>query len=340
MDERDFVSKKREAWDRLAALVAKANGKGGVRALNREEIQALGPLYRRASSDLAYARAHATSQDLVLHLNGLVGRAHALLYEAQTSGNAARSLWNFYAYEFPMLLQRRVRYFLLSIAITLVGAGYAYWACANQPERVWVFIPPQFKASAEVWKSGKIADQARPEMSSFLMVNNQQVGLIAFASGVLGGVPTAYLLLNNGEVLGAFSALMTQVHKHSTFWPGIVPHGIAELTAIFICGAAGFLMGLTLLVPGPFTRWEAFRLAGLDAIKLVLGTIPLFVFAGIIEGMFSHLPTPVWLRYGFAGINGVMWYVYLFLPRRNPDWPPAAPLERNLHAPPNVMARV
>jgi hypothetical protein len=121
MDERDFVTKKRADWDRLAALVSKANSKGGVRNLSRDEILSLGPLYRRASSDLAYARAHATSQDLVLHLNGLVGRSHALLYEAETSGNVAHSLWNFYIYEFPMLLQRHVRLFLAAIAITVFG---------------------------------------------------------------------------------------------------------------------------------------------------------------------------------------------------------------------------
>src|SRR5205814_2318936 len=105
---------------------------------------------------------------------------------------------------------------------------------------------------------------------------------------------------------------------HDTFWPGILPHGIAELTAIFICGAAGFLLGLSLLLPGAYTRRDAIRIAGLDAIKLVLGTIPLFIFAGIIEGMFSHLPIPAALRLVFAGINGLFWYLYLFLPRRQP----------------------
>ena len=106
MDERDFVRSKREAWDRLAALVEKANGRIGVRALDREEVMALGPLYRRASSDLAYARAHAVSSDLVQHLNGLVGRAHALLYEAETSASPGASVLHFYLIAFPALLQR------------------------------------------------------------------------------------------------------------------------------------------------------------------------------------------------------------------------------------------
>jgi uncharacterized membrane protein SpoIIM required for sporulation len=208
----------------------------------------------------------------------------------------------------------------------------------HQPDKVWNFIPGEFKDAAKYWKSGHITQQASPEFSSGLMTHNQMVGLVAFASGIVGGVPTAWLMFTNGTVLGAFSAYMTQNHAHRTFWPGIVPHGIAELTAIFICGAAGFRVGLSLLVPGPYLRRDAFRIAGLEAIKLVLGAIPLFVFAGIIEGMFSHLGTPIWFRYSFAALNGVMWYLYLFLPRRRPDWSAAPTLERNLHRSSNVKA--
>ncbi|HZO89131.1 MAG TPA: stage II sporulation protein M [Chthonomonadaceae bacterium] len=330
MDERDFVTKKRTTWDRLAALVEKAGGKQGIRALSREELLALGPLYRRVSSDLAYARAHATSSDLVQHLNGLVGRAHALLYEAETSGSALRSLRHFYGYEFPTLLQRHARSFLAAVALTLIGVVFAYWLVLTQPDKIGLFIPEEFKSSAEVWKSGKVEARASAAMSGFLMTHNLQIGLLAFASGVVAGVPTAFLLFYNGGMLGAMAALMTQVHHHNTFWPGIVPHGIAELTAIFICGAAGLLIGVALLVPGAYTRRDALKLAGLDAIKLVLGTIPLFIFAGIVEGMFSHLGTPAWFRIGFAALNGVMWYLYLFLPRRKPDWPDAPQLEQNL----------
>jgi uncharacterized membrane protein SpoIIM required for sporulation len=322
MDERDFVSKKRAGWDRLAALVEKANGKQGVRALNREEILSLGPLYRRVASDLAYARANAVSNDLVLHLNGLVGRAHALLYEAETSGNAARSVVSFYLIDFPTLLQKHVRYFLAALGITLLGVAFAYWLVITQPDKLNLFIPEGFKSSVEAWKNGAVAQEAHAEFASALMTHNFYVGLLAFALGMFACVPTVSMLFENGTMLGAMSALMTQVHRHGTFWPGILPHGIAELTAIFICGAAGLRMGMALLLPGPYTRGDALRLAGTDAVKLLLGTIPLFVFAGIIEGMFSHLGLPPAIRLSFAAVNGVIWYLYLFLPRRQP---PAAP---------------
>ncbi len=318
MDERDFVSKKREAWDRLTGLIDKANGKRGVRGLSRDEILSLGPLYRRASSDLAYARAHAINKDLILHLNGLVGRAHALLYEAETSGNALGSLTNFYLYEFPTLLQKRFRFFAAAFLLSVLSGLFAYWLVITYPQKLWLFIPdsPQFRESVEIWKSGKVSGPAQVQTASSLMTHNLLVGLVAFAGGVAGGLPTLMAMFSNGAMLGAMAALMTQVHKHSTFWPGILPHGFAELTAIFICGGAGFQIGLSLLLPGPYRRADAFRIAGTEGIKLVMGTIPLFIFAGIIEGMFSHLPIPPGLQYAFAGLNGVLWYLYLFLPRR------------------------
>lgn len=319
MDERDFVNRKRTAWDQLAALVERANGRRGLRTLDRDEVRSLGPLYRRVSSDLAYARAHAVSADLVVHLNRLVGSAHALLYEAEASANPYRSVLNFYIYDFPSVLQKHVRYFAAAVGISVFGAVLAYWLVIRNPENLWLFVPPGFEESVKYWKSGHVAAEASAPFAGMLMTHNFQVGLIALASGILGGVPTAYMMLGNGTMLGAMAALMTQVHKHGTFWPGVVPHGIAELTALFICGAAGFLLGKALLSPGRYDRADALRIAAKDAGILALGTIPLFIFAGITEAMFSRLATPPSFRYSYAATNGVIWYCYLFIPRRKAD---------------------
>ena len=316
MNEREFVQKKREDWERLAALAQKANGRKGLRALTRDELLTLGPLYRRVASDLAQARTRAVSPDLTLHLNAIVGQAYALLYSAQAKTSPGRAVQQFYLTEFPTLLQKYKRYFFAAIAISLIGAFFAYWLVITQPDKTDLFIPPEFKQSVEVWKSGKVVDNAHVEFSAQLMTHNLMVGVLASSTGVAGGVPTIGILFNNGTTLGAMSAIMTQVHQHAHFWPGILPHGIAELTAIFICGGAGLLFGVALLLPRPYSRADALRLYGMDAIKLTLGTIPLFIFAGVIEGMFSHLAIAPPLRYAFATTNGVLWYLYLFTPRR------------------------
>lgn len=77
-------------------------------------------------------------------------------------------------------------------------------------------------------------------------------------------------------------------------------------------------MGLALLRPAPYRRTVALSMAAAESIQLVLGTLPLFIFAGLIEGMFSHLNIAAWIRLSFAGINGIFWYLYLFVPRKQP----------------------
>ena len=329
MNEREWVQKKRDDWERLAVLTQKANGRSGLRGLSRDELLTLGPLYRRVASDLAQARAKNVSPDLTLHLNAIVGQAHALLYSGAAQSSPGRAVQNFYFVEFPTLLQKYKRYFFAAIALSLVGAFFAYWVVITQPDKTNVFIPDQFKESLDAWKSGKLADDAHAEFSASLMTHNLMVGVLASTTGVVGGVPTVGILFNNGTTLGAFSAVMTQVHQHAHFWPGILPHGIAELTAIFICGGAGLLFGVALLLPRPYSRADALRIYGMDAIKLTLGTIPLFIFAGVIEGMFSHLAIPPALRYAFAATNGVLWYLYLFLPRRSLETAPTADFAEN-----------
>jgi len=330
MNERQFTAKKKEDWDRLAAITVKANSRQGIYALSREEVLELGSLYRRASSDLAHARAHSVSPDLVIYLNGLVGQAHALLYEAEVSTNPLRSVVNFYCYEFPAVLQKRYKAFLAALLISVAAGLLAYWMVAKNPANSDLFIPPGFKSSVEAWKSKKISEPAYLEQAGWLMTHNLQVGLTAFALGI-ALLPDLFLMFSNGAMLGAVSAIMTQVHGHSTFWPGILPHGFAELTAIFICGGAGFILSMALIMPGSYTRLDALKLAGIDALKMVLGTIPMFIFAGMVEGMFSHQNIAPWFRITFAGINGMAWYLYLFLPRRRPNATITKPLPDTDH---------
>ncbi len=332
MDERAFVSKKRETWQQLEAILAKAS-KRGIKSLDRNELTGLGSLYRRVASDLAFARNQKASGDIEQHLNALVGRAHALLYEAEaTPRNTVQSTLNFFLMEFPAIFQRRVGYFYVTLLLTIVSAVFAYSMVIKEPKNIDIFIPAGggLKESVEAWKSGKVSAAASPEFAAQLMTHNFQVGFLSAASGILGGIPTVNLIYSNGVMLGGISAVMTQVDRHAYFWPGIVPHGISELTAIFICGGAGLLLGTAVLVPKPYSRLDSLKVRGMEAVKMIIGTIPMFIFAGIIEAMFSRLPIPASLRYIFAIANGILWYAYLFVPRNNLTFFTPGTLARNL----------
>ncbi len=318
MTERQFVEMKHAGWERLSSLLDRASTTDGLRRLSREELKDITPLYRRVSSDLAMARTRSLSPDLVEHLNYLTARAQAQIFTGHRSENPLQSVWQFYAYDFPCLIQKQYRYFLVALGLSILSAFYSYWLVMHHPALTSNFIPRQFASSVKVWKSGKVSSPASALFSGELMTHNITVSIMVFLGGILGGIPTFAMLFQNGAVLGALTALVTQVHKNGSLWPGILPHGIAELTSIFICGAAGFRLAVGMLLPGCYTWVDSFKRAGYDAIQMVLGVLPMLVFAGLIEGMFSHLNISPVIRLLFAGLNGTFWYLYLFLPRKAP----------------------
>ncbi|NLO38177.1 MAG: stage II sporulation protein M, partial [Ruminiclostridium sp.] len=140
-----------------------------------------------------------------------------------------------------------------------------------------------------------------------IFTNNIQVGILAFALGITFGVGTVFVLAKNGMMLGALAALAIKAGNGYHFWALILPHGVPELFCIFICGAAGLLIAKSMLFPGLLSRRSSFAKGGKAALRLLVGTIPLFVLAGLTEGYITPLPIhPLW-KY----IVSVVWLLIL-----------------------------
>jgi uncharacterized membrane protein SpoIIM required for sporulation len=320
MDEKEFIEKRQAQWQRLNGILQKAAGIQGLRSLDRDELRDLGPLYRRVASDLAYARAHAVSESLVSHLNGLVGRAYALFY--QTDRRHWGGFLRFFTHDFPDTFRRRFGFFLASLGFLLLGALVGYVVVAQSKDNIYVILPGGSKLheSVSFWESGKVThkvdDGEAAVYASSLMVNNITVSFNAFAAGIAGGLLTAFVLYYNGAVLGGMAALMTHVHQHHNFWPGILPHGVVELSETVIAGAAGLSLGWALLAPGRYRRRDALVIAARDSVKLIIGGVFLLIFAGLVEGFISHSLLPKPLKITFGAASGIALYGYLFLAGR------------------------
>jgi uncharacterized membrane protein SpoIIM required for sporulation len=147
--------------------------------------------------------------------------------------------------------------------------------------------------------------------ASALFTHNAQVGFLAFALGFLAGFPTFVLLFGNGLVLGAFGALYDERGLSKEFWAWVLPHGVPELTAVVLCGAAGFLIGHGLLFPGPHGRLEGLASRGREAGALVLGAIVLLLVAGLVEGVFRQTVHSVPVRYAVATAGAVALWTWI-----------------------------
>ena len=319
IDERGFINKKRANWERLSLIVERTKN-GGLKHLSKQELPALGSLYRRAAADLAYARQQGANPNLVLYLNELVGNAHGVIY-AEQSGGWSR-IWRFLAYGLPDVLRRRMPFILAAIVISVLGAWLAYSLVSSDERYLSLFLPEQFKESFEAWKKG-FADHGDIslgqgiEFSGQLMVNNTQVGIAAFATGITLLIPI-YLLFSNGATMGALIAEVQPTGHISSMWAGILPHGICELSAIFICGAAGISIAWSLIAPGNRTRKDALIVAGRDACKMMVGTVPLFIIAGILEGNVSHSSIGHPAKFAIALFQFVVLIFYIYGGKRNP----------------------
>jgi uncharacterized membrane protein SpoIIM required for sporulation len=153
---------------------------------------------------------------------------------------------------------------------------------------------------------------ASGEFAATVTTNNIRVGILAFASGIVLGIPTVIVLALNGANLGFAWGLFIAAGEQPRFWGLIAPHGLLELTAVFVAGAVGLRLGWTLIDPGDRRRGEALVEEGRRAIVVVIGLVGVFTIAGLIEGFVTGAPWPTWVRVGIgvaaeAVFLGLVW---------------------------------
>ncbi|HVU01218.1 MAG TPA: stage II sporulation protein M, partial [Polyangiaceae bacterium] len=279
------LAQAREAsWTELEAIVKLAERRGASR-LEPASIDALLHLYRSASADLARLRALDADPAVLLRLNRLVQRAHALVYR---SPKKSVSLAAFYARDFPRLFRETARYTAWSFGISVVFFALAHVAVRTRPELVADLLGGGLQEFSAEHRSGDIQERFQmvpsPLLSALVTTNNIGVALRAFAFGITFGLGTFYVLAVNGAMLGGFSGAYSQAGLSRELWATLLPHGALELSAIVVAGGAGLLLGGSLVWPGRRSRLEALRDEAPRAAQLAAGLAPAFVVAGTFEG--------------------------------------------------------
>lgn len=321
VNEQAFIDGSRETWERLSASVKAARAQG-IASLEPATLRMLHEDYRRTAADLAYAQTHFAGSRTERHLNELVGLAHAELYGA--APRTVRSLWRFLSVGYPQLVRAHSREVLTAggILFGAVALGLVL-AHVNYP-LARIFIPESMRDTIgdRVDGGGDIADVASaiaPLLTAAITANNVQVALMAFAGGMTFGAVTVYSLAVNGLLLGALGGTFALNGGSLYFWSMIVPHGSLELPAIMLAGASGLVLARALVSPGDLPRIAALRAASPAAVRIVLGTLPLFVLAGVIEGFFTPAGVAPALKLAFGGVMALLLAAYLGLAGRGTD---------------------
>src|SRR5437868_5165189 len=304
------VEDRRARWARLGNLISEANGR--VERLAPSDVLELGRLYRSASSDLAVARRDFALDAATERLNDLVATAHALVYsEAPTSG---RRLRRFFLHELPSSVRANSRFTAVSLAAFAIPLLATFAIGLLLPEIAATALPPETRqhlAERRLWTD--IPEGYRPLVGPLIIVNNVRVAVAAFAGGLTAGALTLYLLVANGALLGTVLAVVQGYGLSGGLLTFTAAHGPLEISCIVLSGGAGLRLAWALLRPGDRSRRDALRLAGAQAIRVMLLIIPALGVAGILEAFLSPSEASVTIKIVVGLVAGAALWGYVAL---------------------------
>lgn len=283
----------------------------------------LGRLYRSVASDLSRARSMKLSSDITSYLNNLVVKGHNQVY--QSPRNRWRDLGHFLWITFPEIFREHFGYVVVAFLLVILPFIGCWMLVRQDINFAHLEIQPgHAMVSDELWTMIEkkqmwtdVAQHESPAVAGFIATNNIKVSLLAFVMGTTAGIGTVYVLVTNGMLIGGTFAVCEAyglAHKLLAF---VAPHGIFELSAIFISGGAGLLLAKGLLFPGNYKRADSFKQAAKPAFILFIGCVPLLLIAGMIEGFISpRTDVPQVVKYAVSFSTFLLLLLYLFLPKK------------------------
>ena len=315
MRAEDFVALRRDDWNRLEDLLARA-GAGQLNALSPAQVLTMASLYRRATADLARAQRDWPGEPVQRYLNGLVARGHGIVY--RRGGEVWRRIRRFYVETLPRTYRESWPYVLAAGALLFVPAFISYFVVLANPDAAYAIVDPRLINRVhhhELWTH--IPPQERIEAAGVIMVNNIYVSMLAFALGVAFGLPVMWVMISNGIVIGGLFGLTQAYGLAGGLFDFVIAHGVLELSIVVAQGAGGLMLGWALVSPGNRKRSDALVLAARKAFTLLLGLAPLLIIAGIVEGNISPSDAPFAVKVVIGLTLGALFYGYLIFSGRS-----------------------
>lgn len=310
-----FVARRRADWDELERLLAPEKS---LHRMAPSQIARAAALYRALSADLMHAVAMQYGRQLVTYLDSLAARGHGALYSAPPYRLSA--VLDLVRRDFPATLRRHWRFLLCSVLLFLVPGVISFFlAKASSSFAVQVLdeatIESMEKAYSQGFDHGRAFD-TDSMMAGFYVYNNVGIAFRCFATGILFGLGSVFFLVYNGVVTGAVAGAVTRAGHGLNLLTFCCTHSTLELTAIVISGAAGLLMGYSLVATRGRTRWGSLRANAKDLSHLISGAALFLLGAAAIEGFWSPSSLARETKWAAAMIMGTLVTLYLALAGR------------------------
>jgi uncharacterized membrane protein SpoIIM required for sporulation len=304
----EFVAERQERWARLEALLDRPDS-----ARDGEALRQAAALHRALCADVMQVRSLGYGHDLRWRLDALAARANIFLYRTPRREGTER-LRELLA-EFPREVRRRGAFLLVASALFWLPFGVGLTGASLDrafSERVLPAATLEQMSSA--YSKGFSQGRASGEdaaMAGFYVQNNIGIAFRCFATGALFGAGSVFFLVYNGLTIGTVVGFLLATGHGRNILTFVCGHTPFELGAIVISGAAGLMIGYSMLDTGGLTRVAALRRAGRSALTLVVGAAVMLLVAALVEGFWSASSAADPVKWAVAALNTLLCLGYL-----------------------------
>jgi uncharacterized membrane protein SpoIIM required for sporulation len=301
-----FAEAHRAEWARLDELVKRH------RRLSGPDVDELVGLYQRAATHLSVARSSVRDVRLTAELSTRVARARAAVTGAHAP--AWSQVASFFVVSFPAQAYRvRWWWFGAAAGSIIVAVLSAAWIARSPAVQASLLPPAQAKQLVQHEFRDYYSQYAATSFAAKVWTNNVWVAAETLISGILLGIPTVLVLLENALNVGADAGFMIGHGRGTEFFALILPHGMLELSAVFLAAAAGLRLGWTIIDPGPRARVVALAEEGRSTVTVALGMIVVLAVSGVIEAFVTPSPLPTWARISIGAVAELLFLIYVFI---------------------------
>ncbi|HEY0058986.1 MAG TPA: stage II sporulation protein M [Flavisolibacter sp.] len=306
MREGLFIKKNKERWERIQYESA-------------QDADGLARDFTQLVDDLGYAKTFYPGSRVTRYINSLASRMYLGIYQNRRE-NSSRLL-RFFRYDVPLTVGRHHPVMLVSFVVFILFFSVGFFSSIHDDSFVRQVLGDGYvDMTEENIRAGNpfnvYADSNPFTMWLRIMINNIMVSFSYFFKGILFGIPSITSLAQESIRIGAFEHMFYAKGLGTQAVITVLLHGMLELTAIIITCGAGVVMGTSYLFPGTGKRVDSLKRGAKDGVKIVVGLVPVFVVAALIEGYITrHYKMPLYMSLPFLGACTffVVWY-FIILP--------------------------
>ncbi len=303
MDLDAYVQEHAHAWRRLEMLI-------GQRRLTGAESDEFVERYSQVATHLSVVRSSAPDAAVVAYLSSLLGKAR--IRSVGTRVTSWRGVAHFFTHRFPAALYRLRWWWLGCLAgNVVVTAVMMLWFLDNPIVEQSLLTPAEVDQLVNEDFESYYSTYAASHFAAQVWINNAWVAALCIALGVLG-LPVIYVLFQNVANLALIGSIMIRNDHGAHFWGLILPHGLLELTAVFVAGGVGLRLFWSWVEPGPLTRPQSIAREGRTAGTVALGLIVVLLVSGVIEGFVTPSGLPTWARIAIGITAELVFFAYVF----------------------------